>query len=200
MTAISVGLAVLVLLIAGAIWRRARRRARRRFLAREGMPSELAMGRVVLSEGRIAARTGLPVDARVDQVFDVGGRWVPVETKTQLRRPRVTPGARMQLSAQAYALARSGQVAPTRVATHGWVRVPAVGAGERSRYLRVELAGAEEVEATVRRREAVLAGREAPRLAREPWSSCPNCRHATECGRNQRKGRRNERPLGPMTA
>jgi len=146
---------------------------------RRHMPSEIADGKLVLSEQTLYAhRVGLV--AKVDQVYlTPDGLLVPVENKTR-KRDEVRDYDRAELSVQGMVLrqSRPGNLRRARVASYGYVAVRLDG--HEPRWHRVAL-GADDAVLTLRdRRLALDAGKAEPNGPATGWI-CRTCAQAARC-------------------
>lgn len=115
------------------------------------------------------------VTAKVDRVYRRGdGRLVLIELKTR-RADRTYPSDVIELSAQRVAI--TGQTGED-VAAHAYVVVERPSG--RCTAHKVDLLGSAEVDALVRRREAILAGIVRPRFASAP-ALCKSCAFGKKC-------------------
>lgn len=154
------------------------------------MPRELRTARLVVSEHTLYADAPVKLAARVDQVFDVGGVLVPMETKTRQRR-QVDVFDVLELSVQAMVLRHTDALpGPARtVATYGYVRlVPSRG---RPEYRRVPLVSEDTVIGLHRRYHALRRQRgrwglelQGARDAR----TCRRCPYRAGCAHQPRGG------------
>lgn len=143
------------------------------------MPAEIANGRLVLSERRLSTNRPIPLIARVDQVFLVEGRLVPVETKTRFLR-EVFDYDRIELGVQAVVLAHA-KVPELRgypVADYAFVRL--VRPDGAVVYRRTSFPTEQQVVAMAERRLALEQGREDPRAAVSP-RLCRSCGQRDRC-------------------
>jgi hypothetical protein len=142
------------------------------------MPAELATARLVLSEKRLTTNRPVPLVARMDQVFLVQGRLVPVETKTRFLR-QVYEADRIQLGVQAVVLrhAKHRSTAGHPVANYGYVRL--VRPDGTVSYQHTPLPDETEVVSLAKRRLALEQGRAVP----QPAASARLCRN---CGQRPR--------------
>lgn len=146
---------------------------------RAAMPAEIATARLVLSERRLSTNRPIPLVARVDQVFLVDGRLVPVETKTRFLR-EVFLYDRIELAVQAVVLtyARPAELRAYPVADYGYVRL--VRPDGTVVYRRTDLPGEQQVVALAQRRLHLEQGRAEPR---PPVSTriCRSCGQRNRC-------------------
>lgn len=142
---------------------------------RAWMPTELRGATVAYAEQLFRAPGPSKVTAKVDRVYRLrSGRLILIELKT--RRVDCTYLSDViELSAQRVAI--TGQTGEG-VAAHAYVVVH-LPSGRRTAH-RVELLGAVEVDALVRRREAILAGIVRPRFACAP-ALCERCAFENKC-------------------
>lgn len=102
--------------------------------AREGLPRDLQLGQLLMSETPISTRHPVALHGTPDQVFiSRKGELVPVDTKLR-RDASTTTSDRMQLSIYATILSHTRH---EPVADYGYIR--AVTAGRRTRYRKVWL-------------------------------------------------------------
>jgi len=173
-------LAVLVLVIV-VLMRAARPPAQQDYERgeRRHMPSEIADGKLVLSEQTLYAhRVGLV--AKVDQVYlTPDGLLVLVENKTR-RRDEVRDYDRAELSVQGMVLRqyRPGNLRRARVANYGYVAVRLDD--HEPRWHRVELATDDVVLVLRDRRLALDAGKAEPNGPVSGWI-CRTCAQAARC-------------------
>jgi hypothetical protein len=148
-------------------------------LERSRMPAELATARLVLSEKRLSTNRPFPLVARMDQVFLVHGRLVPVETKTRFLR-QVYDADRIQLGVQAVVLrhAKHRLTAGYPVADYGYVRL--VRPDGSVAYQHTHLPDEGQVLALANRRLALEQGRAVPQPAASP-RLCRNCGQRPRC-------------------
>jgi len=146
---------------------------------RRHMPSEIADGKLVLSEQTLYAhRVGLV--AKVDQVYlTPDGLLVPVENKTR-KRDEVRDYDRAELSVQGMVLCqyRPGNLRRARVANYGYVAVRLDG--HEPRWHKVELGDDKVVLALRDRRLALEAGKVEPNGPMSGWI-CRTCAQAARC-------------------
>jgi len=146
---------------------------------RRHMPSEIADGKLVLSEQTLyAPRVGLV--AKVDQVYlTPNGLLVPVENKTR-KRDEVRDYDRAELSVQGMVLRqyRPGNLRRAKVANYGYVAVRLDG--HEPRWHRVELAHDDVVLALRDRRLALDAGKAEPNGPASGWI-CRTCAQVVRC-------------------
>jgi len=146
---------------------------------RRHMPSEIADGKLVLSEQTLYARR-IGLVAKVDQVYlTPDGLLVPVENKTR-KRDEVRDYDRAELSVQGMVLRqyRPGNLRRARVADYGYVAVRVDG--YEPRWHRVELAADDVVLALRDRRLALDAGKAEPNGPVSGWI-CRTCAQAARC-------------------
>lgn len=147
----------------------------RRHCDRGWMPAELRGATLAYAEQLFRAPGPRKVTAKVDRVYrGRDGRLVLVELKTR-RSDRTYLSDVIELSAQRVAI--TGQTGED-VSAHAYVVVQRPH-GRRTTH-KVELLGSVEVDALVRRREAILAGMARPRFARAP-ALCESCAFRNKC-------------------
>jgi len=146
---------------------------------RRHMPSEIADGKLVLSEQTLYAhRVGLV--AKVDQVYlTPDGLLVPVENKTR-KRDEVRDYDRAELSVQGMVLRqyRPGNLRRAKVADYGYVAVRLDG--HEPRWHKVKLGDDAVVLALRDRRLALEAGKVKPNGPVSDWI-CRTCAQAARC-------------------
>lgn len=152
-----------------------RRSARKVYesVERGAMPQEIATGRLFASERFFASRGPLPLNARVDQVYQAGDHLVCVETKTR-KFASVTESDLIEMSVQAYVLRTHRH----RTAPYGYVRL--VLPGRHPRYEKVELLGDDRLAMLVHRYREIHAGRAPAARAPDP-RRCARCPQAPKC-------------------
>ena len=162
------------LLVTLLLWRR--RRAVGPFIP---WPSELRTAHLVHAERLFTAPGAMPISARVDRAYRVkSGGIVLLELKTR-EADRAYLSDVIELSAQRVAL---GSQTGERVADHAWVMVQRPGV-ESPGFHRVKLMPTTEVLALAWRREAILAGRSAPRYSTSD-RICGRCPFVRACERH----------------
>lgn len=166
-------LAAAATLLVGLLWwLRAAQASRKEMAVR---PPELIDADLIYSERRFEVSEPVSLSVRLDRAYRLrSGLVVLMELKTR-RRSRVFPSDVVQLSAQRLALERATRHA---VARHGYVVAEALD-GKRKSY-RVRLLSDEAVVGLIRRREAILAGQQAPRAAVSP-KLCVACAYRNVC-------------------
>ncbi len=158
---------ILAILLGWWLWRQGQEDA--------WMPSELRRGELVHAEKLFRAPGPVALTAKVDRAYRVKGQaLVLVELKTR-RIDRPYRSDVIELSAQRVAIMRQTGEA---VSMHAYVVVQ-TGTGKRTAH-RVKLLSAEEVDALVDRREAILEGSVQPRGACVR-NLCRQCGFEKEC-------------------
>lgn len=143
------------------------------------MPAEIASAPLVMSERRLSTNRPIPLIARVDQVFLIEGRLVPVETKTRFLR-EVFDYDRIELGVQAVVL-RHANVPGLRdypVADYGYVRL--VRPDGSVAYRRTSFPDEQQVIALAQRRLALEQGSAEPLAATSP-RLCRSCGQRDRC-------------------
>lgn len=164
--------AATTLLVALLWWLRAAQASRKERAVR---PLELIDADLIYSERRFEVGEPVGLSVRLDRAYLLrSGRVVLMELKTR-RRSRVFLSDVVQLSAQRLALERATRRV---VASHGYVVAEALD-GKRKSY-RVRLLSEDTVVELIRRREAILAGQQAPRTAVSP-KLCLACAYRGVC-------------------
>lgn len=146
------------------------------------MPREIASARLMLSERRLSTNRPIPLIARVDQVFLVQGRLVPVETKTRFLR-EVFDYDRIELGVQAVVLrhAKEPGLRDYPVADYGYVRL--VRPDGSVAYRRTSFPDESQIIALAQRRLALEQGRVEPRAAASS-RLCRSCGPRDRCPRS----------------
>jgi CRISPR-associated exonuclease Cas4 len=164
--------AVATLLVGLLWWLRAAQASRKEMAVR---PPELVDADLLYSERRFEVREPVHLSVRLDRAYLLqSGLVVLMELKTR-SRSRVFPSDVVQLSAQRLALERATRQV---VASHGYVVAETLD-GKRKSY-RVRLLSDETVVGLIRRREAILAGQQAPGAAVSP-KLCVACAYRNVC-------------------
>lgn len=148
------------------------------------MPSEIAAGRLVISEKTFYRRGARPFAAKTDQGFlTPAGVIVLVESKT---RSRISSSDLVQISAQAIAVAADNRIRHP-VAPWGYIRL--APAGGRPFYQRVELLPASRVDQLWDRWHALKHRHVVPVYRPDP-SRCRTCVLRTKCPASKAPARR----------
>ncbi|HEY0847172.1 MAG TPA: hypothetical protein VGE12_17515 [Noviherbaspirillum sp.] len=176
--------AVMVLLLVAVVLRMLIRwacRLRLVGLEKAWLPAELRDAALVYMERVFRAKSPVPIIAKLDRGYrNAEGVIILVELKTRrLNRPYLSDV--IELSAQRLVVqAQTGE----RVAAYGYVLIQLAGSECKTAH-RVDLLSAENVIAMAMRREAILAGEEAPRYASSE-RLCTRCAFKLTC--KQRHG------------
>lgn len=147
---------------------------------RNAMPSELAQGKLLLSEQTFRIEQPARLVAKVDQVFlSPAGQVILMETKTRYRHKAYLYDI-LELSIQALVLRYSDRkpLQQQSIAEYAYVRV--VAPDRRPVFLKVKLLTEAAVIAWYRRYHLIISRREEPRPATDP-KSCLKCPHRTGC-------------------
>ena len=161
------------LFVAWLVWRALQRRKIR---TSDWMPHELRASRLAYAEQLFRSAGPVSVSARVDRAYrDQAGVVTLVELKTR-KADRVYLSDVIELSAQRFALgSQTGDVVNTR----GYVVAQIAGLLGSSVH-QVDLMVADEVQALVARRQAVLKGTVEPRQTCRP-GLCRSCAFLQPC-------------------
>lgn len=176
MTTTWVGFLTLAALVVSLL---ARRLAGAAVTERWSTPRELARAQLAYMEQSFRINHPIHLVAKLDRAYRLrGGALVLVELKTRWRdRPYETDI--IQLSAQKLAVeVRTGQ----SVEPYGFISILRPTGWRALRHHRVTLLNVDEVVELHRRREAILAGRTAPRYARSR-KACDRCAFRSRCDR-----------------
>lgn len=149
---------------------------------RAAMPAELRSAPLFASEAYYAAPRGLPLDARVDQVYRLPAGLCCTETKT---RAYDRPGESdvIQLSVAAYVLRQCGHV----TVPYGFVRIR-TEATTAPRYHRVALLDDAALAELVDRYRGLHAGTRMPRPTPNP-GRCRGCGQRFRCQESRSGGK-----------
>lgn len=172
---IAIATALAAFVVVGQLW--SARRARRS--DEDWLPRELRNATLVFTEKTFRPKQTSGFVARVDRGYRVGGELRLVELKTRERARPYTSDI-IELSVQRMAVE---QQTVERVSDVAYVLVQDARTKRRSVF-RVRLLSNTEVIALARRREDVLNGRAAPRLAADR-GLCRDCAYRAKCRARQ---------------